>query len=146
MDTTTSPSPWGLLGGAAASGLATALFPPARIPARVRRSLHVGLGAAAAGAVLWATSQPVAPGADAQAELDEEPLPLPARLGLAAAVGTLAALSSVGGMALDTAAERALVRRGVRHPPLWLGVAAAGFAAATSYAEAQGAVAEQAAA
>ena len=140
MDTTTSPSAWGLLGGAAASGLATALFPPARIPVAVRRSLHLGLGAAAAGAVLWATSRPAAPGADAQAELDGEPLPLPARVAIASAIGSLVALSSVGGMALDSAAERALLRRGVRRPRVWIGIAAAGFAAATSYAESRGAV------
>ena len=40
-------------------------------------------------------------------------------------------------MWLDSAAERALVRRGVRRPRVWIGVAAAGLTLATSWAEAR---------
>lgn len=120
-------------------GVITAVLPPSRLPRRARRSLHAVLGLGAGAAVWGALSKPSAaptvpagravthPPAD-----DAAPLPVPARLALSSAFGGLVALSSVGGFVLDAQAERALARRGVRHPRVWIGVAAAAISAATA--------------
>ena len=126
-----SPASRGLVVGAVASGVATALLPPARIPTPVRRSLHAGLGLATGAATAWALGRPGSTGS----EEPQEVLPLGARVALGTGFGSLVALASAAGTGVDTAAERALVRRGVRRPCLWIGLAAAGLTAVTSWAE-----------
>ena len=134
-----SPSYRGLVASAVASGIVTVLVPPARIPARVRRSVHAGLGLAAAGATAWtlgrtAASEPGQPDDDSRPAAPH-PFPLRTRLAISTVVGALAAASSAAGMGLDAVAERALVRRGVPHPRVWMGVAAAALSAATAWAD-----------
>ncbi len=144
MSADSSTSPLGLLGGAVASGVATALFPPARIPTRMRRSIHVGLGLAASGYVFWAmdnrkTSDPVRTAEPTQ-DPEEGPgrgLSLRPRLVIAGGLGAMVALSSVAGMGVDAAAERALVRRGVRHPRIWIGAATAAITTAMAWSDAR---------
>jgi hypothetical protein len=119
-----SPSCRGLVGSAVATGIATVLMPPARIPTGVRRSVHVSLGLAAAGATVWVLghTEPSGPGQPADLPLPTLPnsIPLHTRLVLSTLLGSLAAASSAAGMRLDTAAEQALRRRGVRRPRLWI--------------------------
>jgi hypothetical protein len=124
-----------------ATGIATVLMPPARIPTGVRRSVHVSLVLAAAGATVWVLghTEPSGPGQQADLPLPTLPnsIPLHTRLVLSTLLGSLAAASSAVGMRLDTAAEQALRRRGVRRPRLWIGVAAAAVTATISWADAR---------
>lgn len=149
MVTQSSHSSLGLVAGAVASGVATALVPPSRIPPRARRSVHLGVGLATGAGAVWVLGRPDLLDAGRESgQVSSEPdgpsaghadgpraVPLRARVALASVLGGLMALSSAAGMALDGAAERALVRRGVRHPRVWIGVAAAGLTAAVSWAE-----------
>jgi hypothetical protein len=127
-----SRSTQALLAKAVAGGVATALVPPSRIPTRVRRSVHLGLGLVTAAAVAHTLGR-----RDDVAQDDgpQDPLPTAARVGIAGGLGTLAALSSVAGMGLDMAAERALVTGGARHPRLWIGAASTVITAAWSWGE-----------
>ena len=95
---------------AAVIGVGTALLRPARVPTGIRRGWHLGL-AAVAGLGMYAGG----PTASTPTR----------RIALAVAVASLAGGSSAAGSALDTAAERALVTRGVRHPRWWIGAVAA---------------------
>lgn len=110
---------------AIASGVATALVPPARLPSRLRHGVHATLGLSTAAACAVALTQPGRNG--------EEPLALPVRAGVVTASGALVALTSAATMRADTAVDNALARRGVRHPRMWIGVASAVMSAAISW-------------
>jgi hypothetical protein len=121
--TALSPSsPRQVAAQALGTGLATALLPSHRLPARARRAMHAALGLGAGGAT-WVTLSRRA---------DPPPLPARPRAALASAFGGLTALSSVAGFALDARLEQALARRGTRHPRLWMGVGAAALSVAAA--------------
>jgi len=103
------PGPRERLARAAFVGIGTAVVVP-RVPPRVRRGRHLGLALAAAlGLYAGAPDLRVSPSQ---------------RAALAAGLALLAGGSSALGSAADAAAERALVRRGVRHPRWWIGLGA----------------------
>lgn len=130
-----------LLGGAVATGVATALVAPMKMSLMARRSLHVGLGLTMAAAVAHAVGQPDTSGPDVA-----EPVPpLRTRVAMGAGLGSLCALGSAAGMGLDMSVEKALVRRGVRHPRWWIGAGAAALTAAMSWVEPRVATREESA-
>ena len=136
MDRTTSTSwPRDLI-TAAATGVVTAAVPVHRWGPGLRWGTHAGLGVAAAGATAWFVSRagaggagtpPAGTAATAADSREDAPEAPGARATAAVAVlsGLLVAGASIGGTALDQAAERALARRGVARPRWWLGAAAA---------------------
>ena len=129
------------VGRAVLSGIATALLPPDRIPPVARQLVHVGLGLAAATATVSAPErqEPTGPGQppDAVRPMPQEAVPMRTRVALGMMMGSLAAVCSAVGMRMDTAAEQALVRRGVRRPRLWIGIAATALAATMSWVDAR---------
>ena len=108
--------------GAVASGVLTTVIRPADLNPALLRATHVGMGLVG-----------LATGALAESTPEEEQIPgavdsrtLASRAGWGAGIAALSAAASVGGVWADGAIERALVRRGVRRPRVWMGVAAAG--------------------
>lgn len=149
MDRTTSTSWPRDLAAAAATGLVTAALPVHRWRRGLRWGTHAGLGVTAAGATAWFVSRAGAGGsgtppagtaaaaADSREDAPVAPVAPGARATAAVAVltGLLVAGASVGGTALDQAAERALARRGVARPRWWLGAVAAVVSLASSAVE-----------
>ena len=145
MDPTTSTSWPSDLAAAAATGLVTAALPVHRCCRGLRWGTHAGLGVAAAGATAWYVSRAGAadsgtsPAGSAapRADSTEAPVAPGARATAAVAVltGLLVAGASIGGTALDEAAERALARRGVARPRWWLGAVAAAVSLGSSAVE-----------
>ena len=111
-------SPRQTLAFAVTTGLAS-VVPIGRAPRGVKVALSAGTGVAAGAAAFVALRRPDLIAAS------REPVPAPQSAVVSAGVGALAAGATVAGIATDRAFERALVRRGVRHPRLWLGVAGA---------------------
>ncbi|MCD9153566.1 hypothetical protein [Aeromicrobium duanguangcaii] len=103
---------------AVATGVVS-ILPIGRAPRGVKAALAAGTGLTAGGAAFVALRRP-----DLIAAARE---PVPARQSavVSAGLGVLAAGATVAGIATDRAFERALVRRGVAHPRLVLGVAGA---------------------
>ena len=117
---------------AVVTGVATTYLPVQRWSRPTRWALHGGMGALAAGGVGLVLR---APGTLVDPEKrDAPPLTLgpAAKAGVAVGVGAAFAGMSRGGQSADAWAERALARRGVRRPRLWMGVAAAGASLALS--------------
>jgi len=113
MDTETVES---RIAQAVATGLATVVMAPRRMPAPARRTAHAAAG------VLG-----VAGGALAFREAPQK-----MQLAAAAGFGTALVGASVLGTALDEATEAWLRRRGVKRPRLLIGVAAGVLAYVTS--------------
>ncbi|WP_416952243.1 hypothetical protein ACNKF0_11505 [Nocardioides sp. T5] len=130
---------------AAVTGVVTARMPMHRWSRPTRWALHGGTGALVAAGTAWVARHPGQLGgedqpedqADQQAEPAERPRPLGAAstTALALAAGALVAGVSRGGQAADGWAEGWLLRRGVRRPRVWLGVAAAGASLGMSLVE-----------
>jgi hypothetical protein len=117
---------------AVVTGVATTYMPVQRWSRPTRWALHGGMGALAAGGVGLFLRAP-----DRLVDPEKRDAPPPtlgpaARAGIAVGVGAAFAAMSRGGQAADAWAERALTRRGVRRPRLWMGVAAAGASLALS--------------
>ncbi|WP_299928490.1 hypothetical protein [uncultured Nocardioides sp.] len=130
---------------AAVTGVVTARMPVHRWSRPTRWALHGGTGALVAAGTAWMVRHPGQLGGkdqptdqtDQQVEPAERPHPLGAATttGLALAAGALVAGVSRGGQAADGWAEGWLLRRGVRRPRMWLGVAAAGASLGMSLVE-----------
>ncbi len=114
------------------TGVATTCMPVQRWSRPTRWALHGGMGALAAGTVgLFLHT----PGKLVDREKRDAPpftLGPAAKAGIAVGFGAAVAGVSRGGQSVDTWAEGALTRRGVRRPRLWMGVVAAGASLATS--------------
>ena len=114
------------------TGVATTYMPVQRWSRPTRWALHGGMGALAAGTAglfLHTPGRFVAP-----EKRDAPPFTLgpAAKAGIAVGFGAAVAGVSRGGQSVDTWAEGALTRRGVRRPRLWMGVVAAGASLAMS--------------
>lgn len=103
---------------AALTGLAS-VVPVWRAPRPVRLAFVAGTGLVSGGAAYVALHRPDL------IDADREPLPAPQSAGVGIGLGALAAGAATAGLAADRAFERGLVRRGVQHPRLVLGVAGA---------------------
>lgn len=120
---------------AVATGVVTTYLPVHRWSRGARWGLHGGTAATAACAVAYAVRRPRTPsrtggGSRVAAPAEEstvprEPLGWARTAAVAGAVGGVALAVSRGSQAADEWAERALVRRGVRRPRVWMGVVAA---------------------
>ena len=141
---TATPALWAReIALAAATGLVTGMTPVHRWFPLAQRGLHLGVGVVAAGFTAWSVRHPdtVTAGDRGSAEqTSAEEVDMPSALttaALASTVGLVAISASMGGVAADAAAERALARRGAPRPRLWLGLVASGLSVAMAYTDAR---------
>lgn len=135
---------------AVATGVVTTYLPVQRWSRGARWGLHGGMATLAAGGMAMALRRPelvrgrkTSDGPEGPAERGEapgasgprEPMAVLPTAVVAVAFGALVLGASRGGESLDDWAERALTRRGVRRPRLWMGVAAAGASLAMSVSD-----------
>jgi len=112
---------------------AASVVPLWRAPRAVRAAVVAGAGIAAGAATFVGARVPEAFGGS------HDPVPVRPAAAVAVAAGGLMAAATVAGIALDRSGERLLVRRGVRHPRLVLGVAGAALSWLADAAERRGA-------
>lgn len=121
-----SPAAQNLL-AAAVAGIGV-LARPGRIPTWARRGLTVANTAGTAGSLLM-TDKAAAQGGALGLKPVNTTRDTAATTGsaLAAAAGSLSLLTSGIGLKLDSKAENYLLKKGVRHPRIWMAVAAVGL-------------------
>lgn len=121
-----SPAAQNLL-AAAVAGLGV-LARPARIPTWARRGLTVANTAGTAGSLFM--TDKAAENSDAlglKPVNTKRDVAVTSGSAIAAAAGSLSLLSSGIGLKLDAKAENYLLKKGVRHPRIWMAVAAVGL-------------------